>query len=100
MIKILNKVIDTSTSVIKNMGDGVETLGNTIKKIGDTLESVFPQAAKQDKIEQLEEKHKKDMATVRKIKKITKNFPITKEEKIQKDEKLKRYFDELLGGEQ
>ena len=70
---------------------------SVLTAIGKVVDQV---TSKKDKIKKLEEKHKKDMETVHKIEMITKDSPTTKEEKIQKDERLKEYFDELLRGEQ
>ena len=79
---------------IPGLGD---VIGGVANKIGDIIDSYN---SKKDKVKKLEEQHKKDMETVRKIEIVTKDSPRNEKEKIQKDRELKQYFDELLRGEQ
>ena len=96
--KKLKKVFDT---VKKIPGvNKIPVVGRALSVLTAIGEVVDQFSSKKDKIEKLEEKHKRNMETVRKIEMITKDSPATKEEKIQKDERLKEYFDELLRNEQ
>ena len=67
---------------------------NLIRKIMGLLGS---KKAKEEKIKQMEEKHKKSMKVARKIETLTKNYPKNEDEKIKKDKKLREYFDSLPG---
>lgn len=94
MIEKVKKVM-TNTG-IKNIPGANKLLIalNLMEKFRDFFSS---KKTKEEKIKQLEEKHKKDMETVRKIEDmITKDPPKNEEEKIKKDKELKQYFDKLL----
>ena len=96
--KELEKIFDTVKKIpgVSKI-PGLDYALNTFTAIVDFVDQ---SNSKKNKIKQLKERHKKDMATVHKIKMEIKNPPKDEAEKIKKDKKLKQYFDRLLGSEQ
>ena len=96
--KNLEKIVNNVKKIPGvNKIPGVDYAIGVINTIGDFVDNYN---SKKDKVKKLEEQHKKDMETVRKIEIVTKDSPRNEKEKIQKDRELKQYFDELLRGEQ
>ena len=92
------KIFDTVKKIpIVNKIPGLNYVLNAATTIGTAIDQFN---SKKDKIKQLKEKHKKDMAIVQKIKSLTKSPVKSEAEKVEKDKKLEKYFDQLLGSEQ